>query len=86
MDRAEVEAFLRERGIAWREDSSNADPRFARNRIRHQLTPQLIRDWNPALAETLAQTADWARAEEAWWEREVDRLADGLLVRRGGAV
>ena len=86
VDRAEVEAFLRERGIAWREDSSNADPRFARNRIRRQLMPQLIRDWNPALAETLAQTADWARAEEAWWEREVDRLADGLLVRRGGAV
>ena len=86
VDRAEVEGFLRERGIAWREDSSNADPRFARNRIRRQLLPQLIRDWNPALAQTLAQTADWARAEEAWWEREVDRLAGGLLMRRGGAV
>jgi tRNA(Ile)-lysidine synthase len=86
VDRAEVVGFLRERGIAWREDSSNADPRFARNRIRRQLLPQLTRDWNPALAQTLAQTADWARAEEAWWEREVDRLASGLLVRRGGAV
>jgi tRNA(Ile)-lysidine synthase len=86
VDRAEVEGFLRERGIAWREDSSNADPRFARNRIRRQLLPQLIRDWNPALAETLAQTADWARAEEAWWDGELDRLAGTLLVRRGGAV
>jgi tRNA(Ile)-lysidine synthase len=86
VDRAELEGFLRERGIPWREDSSNADPRFARNRIRRQLMPQLIRDWNPALAQTLAQTADWARAEEAWWEPEVDRMADGLLVRRGGAA
>src|SRR5271157_2057579 len=86
VDRAEVEDFLRERGIAWREDASNADPRFARNRIRRELFPQLVRDWNPALAQTLAQTADWARAEESWWEREVDRLAGGLLVRRGGAV
>jgi tRNA(Ile)-lysidine synthase len=86
VDRAEVEAFLRERGITWREDSSNADPRFARNRIRRQLLPQLIRDWNPSIAHTLAQTADWAQAEEAWWEREVDRLADGLLRRRGGAA
>jgi tRNA(Ile)-lysidine synthase len=86
VDRAEVEGFLRERGIAWREDSSNGDPRFARNRIRRQLLPQLIREWNPALARKLAQTADWARAEEAWWEREVDRLAGGLLVQRGGAV
>jgi tRNA(Ile)-lysidine synthase len=86
VDRAEVEDFLRERGIAWREDSSNADSRFARNRIRRQLLPQLIRDWNPGLAETLAQTADWARAEESWWAREVDRLAGSLLERRGGAV
>jgi tRNA(Ile)-lysidine synthase len=86
VDRAEVESFLRERGTGWREDSSNADPRFARNRIRHGLLPQLIGDWNPRLAETLAQTADWARAEESWWEGEVDRLAAGVMLRRGGVV
>jgi len=86
VDRGEVEAFLRTRGIGWREDSSNADARFARNRIRHELLPQLIRDWNPGLRETLAQTADWARAEEQWWEAELDRLAAGVLLRRGGAV
>ena len=86
VDRAEVEGFLRERGIAWREDSSNADPRFARNRIRRQLLPQLIRDWNPALAETLAQTADWARAEEAWWDARGGSAgghAAGAAGRRG---
>jgi len=86
LDGAEVEGFLRERGIAWREDSSNADARFARNRIRRQLLPQLLHDWNPGLVETLAQTADWARAEEAWWEGELDRLALGVLVLRGGAA
>src|SRR5205085_6844901 len=34
VNRAEVETFLRDRGIVWREDSSNAGRRFARNRIR----------------------------------------------------
>jgi tRNA(Ile)-lysidine synthase len=86
VDRVEVEGFLRERGIRWREDSSNVDPRFDRNRIRHQLLPQLVRDWNPALAEALAQTADWAQAEESWWESEVDRLAGAMLIRRPGVV
>ena len=71
--RAETEAFLRARGIAWREDSTNSSARFARNRIRHSLLPQLTREWNPALEETLAKTADWALAEEAYWKEETHR-------------
>lgn len=84
--RAQTEAFLRARGIAWRDDSTNADPRFARNRIRHGLLPQLARDWNPSLDETLARTADWALAEEAYWKREIAAWAGKLLREDGGAV
>ncbi len=83
---AETEAFLRARGIAWREDSSNASARFARNRIRHHLLPQLSREWNPALEETLARTADWALAEEAYWKEEITRLAAAHLREDGAAV
>ena len=86
IDRAEVLAFLRERGIPWREDSTNANRRFARNRIRHDLIPQLSRDWNPNLPETLGNTARWALDEEAYWEAEVARLAGLCLEYRGGAV
>jgi tRNA(Ile)-lysidine synthase len=86
VERAEVEAFLRERGIPWREDSSNANPQFARNRIRHELLPQLARDWNPSIGETLANTADWALAEEAYWEAEIGRLAPGRMREAGGKV
>ena len=59
---------------------------FARNRIRHQLLPQLEREWNPAIRETLAQTAEWARAEEAYWEAEIDRLAAERLTTELGFV
>jgi len=84
--RAETEAFLKARGIAWREDATNASARFARNRIRHSLLPQLTREWNPALEETLAKTADWALAEEAYWKDELARLAVGCLRADGDAV
>jgi tRNA(Ile)-lysidine synthase len=84
--RADVERYLRERGIAWREDSTNADPVFARNRIRHSLLPQLTAEWNPALPQVLAQTAEWARAEEAYWQAELDRVSEGRLRRQGPAV
>jgi len=79
VDRSQVTQFLSSfpasRGISWREDSSNSDPAFARNRIRHRLLPQLVREWNPAIVQTLANTADWALAEEAYWKTEIDRLA-----------
>jgi tRNA(Ile)-lysidine synthase len=78
--RVEVEQFLRARNIPWREDSSNADPSFARNRIRHDLLPQLARDWNPKITDALANLADLAHEEESYWNTEIDRLVGQPLV------
>jgi tRNA(Ile)-lysidine synthase len=86
LTRGEIEQYLRSRNLEWREDSTNATLQFARNRIRHQLMPQLEREWNPAIRETLAQTAEWARAEEAYWEAEIDRLAVKNLTTHLGFV
>lgn len=84
--RAEVVEFLRARGIEWREDSSNLDPRFARNRIRRSLLPQLARDWNPRICESLAQLASLAHDEERWWRSYIDDLSAGILVERAGGI
>ena len=86
IDRAEVQEFLTVRGIPWRQDSSNQNLDFARNRIRHDLLPQLSRDWNPALSNSLSQTADWALAEEDYWQTEIDRLAESHLVPYAGSL
>ncbi len=50
----------------WREDSSNQDLRYTRNRIRRQLLP-LLSQFNPRIVETLASNAGIARDEEAFW-------------------
>lgn len=54
--REELRIHLEERGITFREDSSNLDRSFLRNRIRHELLP-LLESYNPAIAERLAATA-----------------------------
>ncbi len=41
--REETTAYCEARGLAWREDTSNADPAFARSRVRHGLLPELER-------------------------------------------
>ena len=84
--RADVETFLRERGIPWREDASNLEPKFARNRIRHELLPRLKQDWNPRLTEALVHLADLSYEEERWWAGEIARLAGQMLVRSPGAA
>jgi tRNA(Ile)-lysidine synthase len=62
--RAEVRAWLQERKIEWREDETNENRAFDRNRIRHELLPQLRRDFNPQLDDALANLAEIARDEE----------------------
>jgi tRNA(Ile)-lysidine synthase len=86
--RAEIESFLHALNQPWREDLTNADPAYTRNRIRHQLLPQL-REYNPSLDQTLANLAELARDEESRWQAELSRLLPQLLlpgkpVRGGG--
>jgi tRNA(Ile)-lysidine synthase len=83
--RADVRTYLRNAAIAWREDSSNASPQFARNRIRHTLLPALQKDWNPRIVDALAHLGDVAYEEEACWAQQLAQRED-LLTRRSGGV
>jgi tRNA(Ile)-lysidine synthase len=74
---------VKQRSLTWRDDSTNRSLEFARNRIRHELLPILERQWNPEFLRTLAQTADWALAEECYWAAEMDRLAKRFLTPEG---
>ena len=55
--RKDVLAYLEEKKLSYRIDSSNTDERFFRNKIRHQLLPYLQKEFNPAIKDTLASTA-----------------------------
>ena len=86
VSRAEVLEYLRCRGIAWREDASNASQAFARNRLRHELLPALRRDWNPGVERVLANTADWAVEEERFWRPRIAELRDGCVREEAGGL
>jgi tRNA(Ile)-lysidine synthase len=83
--RADVEAYLKERGIPWRTDTTNADERFLRNRIRLSLIPLLdekFAGWRGglrALGDTQALAADLIEAES---RRRLDW--DWVAPRRPG--
>jgi tRNA(Ile)-lysidine synthase len=61
--RSEIVEYAESRQIAFREDRSNADRRFLRNRIRHELLP-LLATYNPLISRTLGATAAILAADD----------------------
>ncbi|MGB8013113.1 MAG: tRNA lysidine(34) synthetase TilS [Terriglobales bacterium] len=64
-----LQEFLRERGQSWREDASNLDTDFLRNRARHRLLPLIADEFGEAAIEHMSELAEIARAEEEWWNQ-----------------
>lgn len=77
--RAEGLAYLARLGLAFREDPSNATPRFARNRLRQRLWPLLL-ELNPAAEAALGRAAGLLRDDE----RALARRARAVVEDAGG--
>lgn len=83
--RAQTTAYCEHRGLAWREDASNADPAYARNRIRHGLLPELARI-HPAAAQNVLRTAALLRDEAEVLDALVDAEVDGSSGTARGTI
>jgi len=84
--RTDVLQFLGQHNQPWREDSTNQQDRFARNRIRAGLLPHLKREWNPRVSESLANLADLCWEEESFWDQQVPETASNLLFEKSFGV
>jgi tRNA(Ile)-lysidine synthase len=63
ISRAELESYAREHGIDWIDDESNADPRYARNALRHQVMPMLAQAF-PGFQQRFARSAAHAQSAQ----------------------
>jgi tRNA(Ile)-lysidine synthase len=81
--RAALEAYAREQGVAWVEDESNSDPRYARNALRHQVMPALALAF-PGFQQRVARSSMHAQSalrvltEVA--DQDLDHCLDGDAV------
>lgn len=85
--RAEIIHWLKENGYTWREDSSNSEDTFLRNRIRNSILPMLEKELNPAIRHSVIRTMDILRAENEWMNEQIrdlsfDSPADPAAKRR----
>jgi tRNA(Ile)-lysidine synthase len=74
--RDDLREYLRARGESWREDSSNADVTFLRNRVRQRLLPLISEEFGDAALEHMAELAEIARGEEEYWSAKALHCAE----------
>jgi tRNA(Ile)-lysidine synthetase-like protein len=83
--RAEIEAYCIAHGLEPLRDASNDDLRSTRNRIRHELLPQLI-EYNPHIVAALRRTAAISADEQDLLERLLAAAWPTLVHERPGAA
>ena len=79
----DIRAWLDVEGLSFREDASNRDLRFLRNRIRAELLPELSRHYEPQIVAHLARLAGIVREDEDLLQGFVRELADEFILRKG---
>jgi len=79
----DLRVWLAAEGISYREDPSNLDRRFLRNRIRAELLPELGGRYEPRIVAHLARLAEIAREDDELLGAFVRELADEFIVRKG---
>ncbi|SCZ76000.1 tRNA lysidine(34) synthetase TilS [Acidaminobacter hydrogenoformans] len=80
VSRVVIEAYCDRWGLEPRQDHTNAETDYERNRIRLEVIPYLEANFNPGLAETLVRTASLLRDEEACLERVAQEAYEAVRV------
>lgn len=84
--RKDLVVYLKEQHLRYRLDPTNRDTSFTRNRVRRRLLPLLERQFNPAVVDALAQTADLLRDEDAYLGGVAEAEYRARASPRGGGV
>ena len=71
--------YARQHHLSWREDTSNQDMAFQRNRIRGELIPLIHSQYNPGIRENLYKLSRIAGLADAYFQREAEQALAGTI-------
>ncbi len=83
LTRSEILSYLDSENIEFIIDSSNADVKILRNKIRTELIPTIRETYNPKIIQSLNRLTDIVRSEEEWVESLVDSMFSDVIVSSG---
>ena len=83
--RAQIEAFAASEHIEWREDASNTETKYLRNKIRHEIVP-LLKELHPTFLENFNKTQDHLAGTTALLKASIEKIKDKCFVEEDGLV
>jgi len=84
--REEILEFLHSNNIPFREDRTNRDMRFLRNRIRHKIIPRLQEEIHPSVSNVLARTADVLQLDYDALNEIVRKTLNEFVLQESGCL
>jgi len=83
--RQNIEDFVKQNSLPWREDSSNASNDYVRNRLRHEVIP-ILRDINPQISAAAFQLAERVQTSEEIIQADFETSTPQLISHKEGQV
>lgn len=77
-NREEITQYAQQAQISWRDDSSNAETKYLRNKIRHQLVP-LLQEINPHIKTILQDNMNRLRAAEEIYQLKMNEITNEIF-------
>ncbi len=81
--RAEIKAYLLEHQLKWREDKTNQDTQYTRNKIRKELIPK-IEEINPSFLDTATRMIEVLQCENAFLQNSVN--TEGIVYKEKNRI
>jgi len=75
----EIESFATENKIIWQEDKSNAQTKYKRNKIRHQIIP-LLKELNPNLLSSFKETTTHLKESQEIVNMAIEELKEEIII------
>jgi tRNA(Ile)-lysidine synthase len=83
--RNKIEEYCNDNHIIFREDKSNAETRYTRNKIRHLVIP-VLKEINPAVKETLNETAERLSGTDEILSCYIGNIRSLISLKSGAAT
>lgn len=83
--RKEIELYAKENQLKWREDKSNLNTKYLRNKIRHDLVP-ILKELNPGFLKSFSKTIQNLQGGKQIISDRMDNLKDEIAVSEGNLL
>jgi len=80
--RKEIEQYAKEKSITWREDQSNKETKYLRNKLRHDIIP-LFKELNPGFLESFSKTIDHLQGSDQIINDRIEELRKEIQITDG---